>query len=95
MSKKYIEANILIEKGFVLAKVKTDKIGEVVEFMTVNIEDAPCVDFEEIKTECAKEIFEEIERKLPNDFPFLGTAVAVYLEELKKKYTEKGGNNNA
>lgn len=42
----------------------------------------------EAKQEVAREIFAEIERILPNDFPFLGTAVAVYLSdsELKKKY---------
>ena len=43
---------------------------------------------ENAKQEVAREIFEEIERTLPNEFPFLGTAVAVYLAELKKKYTE-------
>ena len=40
-----------------------------------------------IKADVAREIFEDIQRNLPNDFPFLGTAVAVYLDELKKKYT--------
>ena len=44
--------------------------------------------YENAKSEVAREIFEEIERTLPNEFPFLGTAVAVYLAELKKKYTE-------
>lgn len=62
MSKNYIEANMLIDKEFVLAKVKTNKSGEVIEFMTVNIQDAPCVDLEQIKAELAKEIFDKVEK---------------------------------
>ena len=41
----------------------------------------------------AMDVFADIERTLPNDFPFLGTAVAVYLAELKKKYTKESTEN--
>lgn len=44
MGKNYIDVDMLVEQGFVLAKVKTNKSGEVVEFMTANLQDAPCID---------------------------------------------------
>lgn len=62
MSKNYIDVDMLVEQGFVLAKVKTNKSGEVVEFITVNLQDAPCIDLEKTKIELAKEIFERVER---------------------------------
>ena len=62
MSKNYIDVDMLVEQGFVLAKVKTNKSGEVVEFMTVNLQDAPCIDLKKTKIELAKEIFERVER---------------------------------
>ena len=62
MGKNYIDVDMLVEQGFVLAKVKTNKSGEVVEFMTVNPQEAPCVDLEKAKIELAKEIFERVER---------------------------------
>jgi hypothetical protein len=39
------------------------------------------------RAEVAREIFEDIQRNLMDNFPFLGTATATYLDELKKKYT--------
>jgi hypothetical protein len=62
MGKNYIDVDMLVEQGFVLAKVKTNKDGEVVEFMTVNLQDAPYIDLEKTKVELAKEIFERVER---------------------------------
>ena len=45
----YIDAEMLKRNGFVLAKVKTDKSGEVTEFMTVEIDDAPTADVVEVR----------------------------------------------
>ena len=41
---RYIDAELLKKYGFVLAKVKTDKDGEVTEFMTLQVDDAPTAD---------------------------------------------------
>ena len=59
---KLIDADILKKHGFVLAKVKTDKNGEVTDFMTVEIDDAPTLELTQIKKEWAKEIFDKVEK---------------------------------
>lgn len=76
---RYIDANFLKKRGFVLAKVKTDKNGEVTEFMTINIDDVPDADVEQMKKELAREIFDEVEKCV------LGTLEPSFIE-LRDKY---------
>lgn len=57
---KFIDADMLKENGFVLAKIKTDKSGEITELMTVLIDDAPAAAVFS-KSEVVR-IFEEIDR---------------------------------
>lgn len=60
---KLLDVELLRKHGFKLAKVKTDKTtGEVTEFMTVELDDAPAADLTPIKKEWAREIFEEVEK---------------------------------
>lgn len=57
---KFIDADMLKENGFVLAKIKTDKSGEITELMTVLIDDAPTVAV--FSKSAVVRIFEEIDR---------------------------------
>ena len=72
--------------------VEKDQLFDIAEKQKIEIEALKIANekmysaIEATKAEVAREIFAEIDRTLPNDFPFLGTAVAVYLAELKKKY---------
>ena len=54
-----------------------------------------CLDFAKIKAEVAREIFEEIERTLKSEIPFIGSAVVVMLANIKKKYTEGEDDRNS
>ena len=47
------------------------------------------------QSEFAREIFEEIERTLKSELPFIGSAVVVMLAGLKKKYTEGEDDRNS
>ena len=76
---KLIDVKLLKKHGFVLAKVKINKSGEVTEFMTVQPDDAPTVDLAEIKKEWAREIFEEVEKCV------IGTLEPSFIE-LRDKY---------
>lgn len=57
---KHIDVDVLKAHGFVLAKVKRKKDGEVTEFITVNPEDAPEADV--VSKSEYKKIFDEIEK---------------------------------
>lgn len=78
---KVIDVEILKKYGFVLAKVKTDKNGEVTEFMTVELDDAPIIDLDQIKREWAKEIFDDVEKCV------LGTIEPSFIQ-CRDKYIE-------
>lgn len=93
---KLLDVELLRKHGFVLAKVKTDKNGEVTEFMTVQLDDAPAADLAQIKKEWAREIFSELEAMTEihefHDVEF-GNWTEQYVElsiediaDLKKKY---------
>lgn len=59
---KAIDVELLRKHGFKLAKVKTDKTtGEVTEFMTVELDDAPAVEAVEIRPEKMK--YERISKR--------------------------------
>lgn len=58
---KVIDVELLRKHGFVLAKVKTDKTGEVTEFMTVQLDDAPTIDAAEIRPKKMK--YERISKR--------------------------------
>lgn len=77
---KYIDVDILRKHGFVLAKVKTDKNGEVTEFVTVQLDDAPTADLTKIKKELAIQIFDEVEKCV------IGTIEPAFVQ-LRDKYT--------
>lgn len=79
---KMIDVNVLKKHGFVLAKVKTDKSGEVIEFITVQPDDAPTVDLDQIKKEWAAEIFEEVEKCV------IGTLEPSFIQ-LRDRYIER------
>lgn len=76
-----IDADILRKHRFVLAKVKKGKNGEVLEFMTVELDDAPTVDLDQLKKEWAKEIFDEVEKCV------IGTIEPSFIQ-LRDKYVE-------
>ena len=59
---KVMDIEVLRKYGWKLAKVKLDKNGVVEEFMTVELDDGPVVDLDQIKREWAREIFDEVEK---------------------------------
>lgn len=79
---KVIDIEILRKNGWKLAKVKIDKSGEVKEFMTVELDDAPVIDLDQIKREWAKEIFDNVEKCV------IGTLEPSFIQ-CRDKYIER------
>ena len=102
----YIDTDVLKAHGFVLAKVKKNKDGEVTEFMTVNPDDAPAADV--VSKSEYKKVVDDIEKIIDkhynkevfgcNDYDDLekeaiinfSDAISLDIYELKEKSLPEG-----
>ena len=49
---------------------------------------------EQMKADLAREIFDDIEKTLPNDLPLMSTIIIPYLKKFKDKYVKENNDEN-